>query len=112
MRTSWLKKYESRNITEEEKKYYYDKYSAAAVEQFVNFIEVYKQDLSEITEPVLIIQLSNDNQIDSNSANYIYQNVKSKDKNLIIIGATGHGLFDGDYKRSVYQEVYNFVKRV
>ena len=115
-KNAWLikyfKKYEARNITEEEKKYYYDKYSAAAVEQFVNFIEVYKQNLSEITEPVLIIQLSNDNQIDSNSANYIYQNVKSKDKNLIIIGATGHGLFGGDYKKSVYEEVYNFVKRV
>ena len=108
----YFKKYEARNITEEEKKYYYDEYSAAGVEQLVNFIKVYKKDLPNITEPILIVQLSNDTKIDENSANYIYANVNSKDKNPILINATGHGLFDGDYKKKVYEEVYNFVKRV
>ncbi|MBS3113819.1 alpha/beta fold hydrolase [Candidatus Woesearchaeota archaeon] len=108
----YFKKYEARNTTEEEKKYHYDKYSAAGVEQLVKFIEIYKQNLSKITEPILIIQLSNDTKIDSNSANYIYKNIKSKDKKIVIINATGHGLFDGDYKKNMYEEIYNFVKRV
>ena len=106
----YFKKYEPRNITDEEKKYYYDKYSGAGVEQLVNFINVYKKDLPKITEPILIIQLINDTKIDSNSANYIYQNVNSKSKKIIIINATGHGLFDGGYKNKVYEEIYRFIK--
>ena len=108
----YFKKYEARNVTEEEKKFYYDKYSSAGVEQLVKFIHIYKKDLQKITEPVLITQLSNDTKIDLNNANYIYENVKSKDKNIVIINATGHGLFDGDYKNRVYEEVYTFIKRI
>ena len=60
----YFKKYEARNITEEEKKYYYDKYSAAGIEQLVKFIKIYKKDLPKITEPILVIQLSNDTKIE------------------------------------------------
>ena len=108
----YFKKYEARNITEEEKKYNYGSYSAQGVEQLVEFIKSYKKDLSKITEPILIIQLSNDTKIDSNSASYIYQTVKSRDKTIVVINATGHGLFDGNYKNMVYKEIYNFVKRI
>ena len=107
----YFKKYEARNITEEEKNYYYDKYSAAGVEQLVNFIRVYKKDLYKINQPILIIQLSNDTKIDPKSADYINQNVKSKNKKLLIINATGHSLFDGNYKSMVYEEIYNFVRK-
>ena len=107
----YFKKYEPINLTIEEKQYYYDKYSAAAVEQFVNFIEVYKKDLPKVTEPVLIMQLSNDTKIESDSANYIYKNIESKNKSIIIISATGHGMFKEPYKNRVYEEVYKFVKR-
>ena len=44
----YFKRYEARNITEEDKKYHYDKYSAAAVEQLVEFIKVYQQNLSKV----------------------------------------------------------------
>ena len=108
----YFRKYEARNITEEEKKHYYDMYSAAAVEQLVDFIKIYRKDLPRITEPILIIQLSNDTRIDSGSADYIYGNVNSKDKNKVIIAGKGHSLFDGDYKYKVYDEVYEFVKKV
>ncbi len=108
----YFKKYEARNTTEEEKKYYYGEYSAAGVEQIVEFLKVYKKDLSKVTEPILIIQIANDSKIDYNSANYIYQHAKSKDKNFILINATGHGLFDVAYKKRVYEEVYSFVKKV
>ena len=107
----YFKKYEARNITEEEKKYNYGSYSAQGVEQLVEFIKFYKKDLPKITEPVLIIQLSNDTKIDSNSANYIYKNASSKNKKILIINATGHGLFDGAYKNQVYEEVYSFIKQ-
>ena len=106
----YFKKYDGRNLSEEDKKYNYDKYSAAGVEQLEDFIRIYKKDLPKITEPVLIIQLRNETKIDSNSATYIYQNIKSNDKKIIIINATGHGLFDGSYKDKVYEEVYEFVK--
>lgn len=106
----YFKKYEPINLTEEEKPYYYDTYSAAAVEQLVDFINRYKQDLSKITEPVLIMQISNDTKIDSNSANYIYRNIGSRDKSIVVISATGHSMLKEPYKNKAYEEVYNFVK--
>lgn len=108
----YFKRHEARNITEEESKFNYDQYSAAAVEQLDNFIKTYKKGLYRITEPILIIQLSNDTKINPGSANYIYENVASKNKNILIINATGHGLFEPDYKNRVYEEVYDFVRKV
>lgn len=108
----YFKKYEARNLTEEEKQYHYDKYSAAAVEQLASLIEAYKKDLPKVTEPILIIQLSNDTKIDPTSADYIYKSTKSKDKSIVIIPAAGHDLFQGAYKYRVYEEVYAFIKRV
>lgn len=106
----YFKKYEERNIKAEENKYNYGKFSAAGVEQLEDFIKIYKKDLPKINEPILIIQLSNDTRIDSNSASYIYNNVKSKDKKIIIINATGHSLVEGLHEKMVYEEVYNFVR--
>ncbi|MBI2653862.1 alpha/beta fold hydrolase [Candidatus Woesearchaeota archaeon] len=108
----YFKKYEARNLTEKEKIYHYDKYSAAGVEQLVKFINIYKKDLQKITEPILIIQLSDETKIQPDSANLIYQKVNSGDKTLVIINATGHDLFKDEYKNKVYQEVYNFIKKI
>jgi len=108
----YFRKYEARNLSGEEKLYNYDKYSAAAVGQLVDFIEVYRKDLPKITEPILIIQLSDDTRIDSNSANYIHTNVKSRDKSMVVISSAGHSLLEEPYKKRVYEEVYAFIKRV
>lgn len=108
----YFKKYEGRNLNDEDKKYNYGSFSAAGVEQLQDFIETYKKGLSKINEPILIIQIKNETKIEPSSANYIYDNVKSKDKKIIIINATGHGLFDGSYKNQVYEEVYKFIKKV
>lgn len=108
----YFKKYEGRELKEEEKNYHYGKYSAAGVEQLVKLIKKYKKDLPKITEPVLIIQLSDETKIEPSSAIYINQKVQSRDKKLVIIPAAGHSLFNGDYKNEVYKEIYDFVKRV
>jgi len=68
--------------------------------------------LPKITEPILIIQLSDDTRIDSNSANYIHTNVKSRDKSMVVISSAGHSLLEEPFKNRVYEEVYAFIKRV
>ena len=108
----YFKKYEARNLTEEDKKFYYDKYSAAAVEQLADFIKIYKRDLPKIKEPVLVIQLINDTKIDDGSADYIYKNVRSKNKKILVINATGHSLFEQPFKKDVFEEIYSFVRNV
>ncbi|MBI2101127.1 alpha/beta fold hydrolase [Candidatus Woesearchaeota archaeon] len=107
----YFRKYEARNLSGEEKLYNYDRYSAAAVGQLVDFIEVYREDLPKITEPILIIQLSNDTKICPNSADYIHKSVKSRDKSMVVISSAGHSLLEEPYKKRVYEEVYNFVKK-
>lgn len=108
----YFKKYEARNISEDEKNYYYDNYSVAGVAQLVEVIHAYKEDLSKITEPILVMQLGNETLIDPNSATYIYNNVKSKNKDIVIISGKGHGLLNGKYKDKVYEDVYDFVTSV
>ena len=111
---AWLikyyKKYEARELKDEELGYNYDRYSSAAVQQLVRFIKTYKKDLSKVTEPLLVMQISNETEIEQDSSNYIYQNVRSKDKKLVIINATGHGLFEKEFEGMVYSEVYSFIR--
>jgi len=108
----YFKKYEPRNITNEDKKYYYDKYSAAGVEQLAGFIKIYKKGLPKITEPILIIQLVNDTKIDDSSAGYIYKNVNSSNKKILMINATGHSLLEEKFKKEVFGEIYGFIRNI
>ncbi len=108
----YFKKYEYRNITNEEKEYYYENISVEAVEQLTKFIKTYKKDLSKIDEPILIMQFSDDTRISSGSAYYIYKNLNSKNKKIVIINATGHNLLTSKYKDAVHKEVYNFIKKI
>ena len=68
--------------------------------------------MPKIKEPVLIIQLSNDTKIDAGSADYIYKNVRSKNKKILIINATGHSLLEEPFKKDVFEEIYSFVRNV
>ena len=106
----YFKKYEPRNLTEEEKRHHYDRYSAAGVEQLYKFIKVYSKGLQKITEPILIMQVSNETKIDASSAGYIYKNTGSKYKRMVMVNATGHSLLEDAYKKTVFEEFYSFVK--
>lgn len=45
-------------------------------------LDTIKEQVDEVLDPILVIQAENDNMIDPQSANYIYDHVDSDDKNI------------------------------
>ncbi len=45
-------------------------------------LDTIKEQVDEVLDPIFVIQAENDNMIDPQSANYIYDHVDSDDKNI------------------------------
>ncbi|HIH43007.1 TPA: prolyl oligopeptidase family serine peptidase [Candidatus Woesearchaeota archaeon] len=101
--------YSPRNLTEEEKSYYYDKHVVAAVEELYKAIEVYRKNLNEIKQPVLIMQATNDTTVFPISAEIINKNLGSSNKTLIWYNETKHVLTKSSIKENVFNDVLAFL---
>ncbi len=63
--------------------------------------------LTEITEPILIFQAENDKIVSPESADYIYNNIKSSDKELISLSNSTHNRIDN--QQDAFNKVYEFI---
>lgn len=64
-------------------------------------------NLSEITEPILIFQADNDKTVSPESASHIYNNVKSNEKEIIILSNSTHSRIND--KEDALEKVYEFI---
>lgn len=64
-------------------------------------------NLSEITEPILIFQADNDKTVSPESASHIYINVKSNEKEIIILSNSTHSRIND--KEDALEKVYEFI---
>src|SRR3989338_5939970 len=92
--------YSPRELTDEEKQYYYDMHVVNAVEQLYKAIGAYRKNLDKITQPVLILQATNDTTVFSISAEIINKNLGSTNKTLIWYNETKHVLTKSDLKEN------------
>ncbi len=63
--------------------------------------------LSDITEPILIFQADNDKIVSPNSANYIYDNIMSDDRELIFLLNSTHNKINN--QQDAFNKVYEFI---
>src|SRR3989344_5269597 len=63
--------------------------------------------LPSITEPILILQADNDAIVSPESANYIYENVGSEDKELIFLSNSTHSRINN--QQDAFDKVYEFI---
>jgi len=103
--------YEKRELSEEYKPYYYEYRPLESIEQLQNLISYSSAGLGDVTSPILIIQNTDDPTVDSSSADYIYEKVKSTDKQKEYLDGDYHVLTKGEYKDRVFELIYSFIDK-
>lgn len=80
------------------------------LQESFGFIDQVEKDLPEVTEPVLVQQSKNDDTVDPESAQEVYDDVSSKDKKILWYERSDH-LILKDYDRfAVMKEMVDFEK--
>lgn len=69
-----------------------------------------KDQLPDIEAPLLVIQSRNDDVIDPDSANIIYENASSEEKQIEWYEKSGHVITLGPEKEQLHEQVYQFLE--
>jgi len=88
----------------------YRKMPFISIHELVDLIEDVKANLSKIDRPILIIHGREDKTANFGSANYIYENIKSPNKTVMLIEHAGHLLPLVDERESVFEMASDFLQ--
>ncbi|MBT4824834.1 alpha/beta fold hydrolase [Candidatus Woesearchaeota archaeon] len=111
----WLfkhfKKYSARTLTEEEKITYDEAVPTQSVHELKKLINAEKKTLDKITEPVLIIQATQDPRVKNESAEYVYEHISTKNESKRIkwIESDKHVILAGDTQEEVFSNILGFL---
>ncbi|WP_436952857.1 alpha/beta hydrolase [Staphylococcus shinii] len=73
-------------------------------------IEDVREHIDEVMDPLLIIQAEQDQMINKDSANIIYNESESDDKDIKWYANSGHVITIDKEKELVFEDVYNFLE--
>lgn len=73
-------------------------------------IQQVRDSVDEIIDPLLVIQAEQDDMINPDSANIIYNEAMSDDKHLSWYKNSGHVITIDKEKEAVFEEVYQFLE--
>ena len=68
-----------------------------------------RNEIDEVLDPILVVQ-ENDEMINPQSANYIYENVDSDEKDIKWYANSGHVITIDKKKEQVFEDVYSFLE--
>ncbi len=102
--------HKNKNINDNEKVYYYEKRSARSIAELMKLIKDSKRNLNKMNAPTLIIQSSKDTRIETESAQYVYDNIKSKRKELMIVNDPEHVLTTGEDNKDIFERIVGFIR--
>lgn len=68
-----------------------------------------RKAIPHIESPILIIQGTKDRRVSKKSPYQIYDKVKSKHKELLILPEEQHMILNGKYKKGIFNKVHDFV---
>lgn len=86
------------------------KLDISATKEFMNLVKKYYAVPTQIKCPVLIIQGTKDDLAPISSSYYVYNNVKSKVKKLVIVEGATHETFKGEKRDQIYKIIKSFLK--
>lgn len=69
-----------------------------------------RNEIDEVLDPILVVQAENDEMINPQSANYIYENVDSDEKDIKWYANSGHVITIDKEKEQVFEDVYSFLE--
>lgn len=88
----------------------YDRVPTATTLRMLNFTKSVRENLSDITCPVLIMHSHNDHTAHPANAELIHSRVSSTDKELIWFDRSYHVLTLDHDRQAVYERTYEFIK--
>ncbi|RLA68363.1 MAG: acyltransferase [Epsilonproteobacteria bacterium] len=87
----------------------YHKHPLASVSQLEKIMSKVEDTLAKVSKPILIIQGDDDPIVKSESAKFIYDGVKSKDKKLFLLPRKKHAILKDKGFEEVFESVYRFI---
>jgi carboxylesterase len=90
----------------------YDSLPLKSAAQLKSYLEFVKPQLKKVTNPILIVQSSQDDLADPVSASYIFNNTNSKNKDLLYLEHSTHINLVKEDKELLKQRGYNFIKEI
>lgn len=88
------------------------RYPPSSVFQFLKFISVTKTRLKKVLCPALVLQSKNDDTVRRKSAEYIFTELGSDDKNLKYYETGGHVILKSEVAADVSCDIEKFIRRV
>lgn len=86
------------------------KFNISVIKEFMNLVKDYYDYPKYVTCKVLILQGNKDNLVPVTSSEYVYETIKSKDKELVILDGETHDIFRGNKKEEIFKLVENFLR--
>lgn len=86
------------------------KLNASVIKEFMDLVKEYYEYPKEINCPILIMQGKDDNLVPVSSSEYVYNEVKSEYKKLVLIDGVTHDLFRSNRKEEINRIVFRFLK--
>ncbi len=80
-----------------------------AVKEFFSLVSTYKDAPKSINIPTLIIQGKNDQVVPIESSKYVYNNLNTKKKTLILYDKVTHDVFRGERKEEITKQIEKFL---
>ena len=102
--------HKNKNVGEEDMGYYYETRSARSIAELIKLIGEHKKILNKITAPILIIQSVKDTRIETKSVEYIYDNIGSEKKDILMVDEPEHVLTTADHNGRVFERISDFIK--
>ena len=87
------------------------KFDLSVLKEFMTLVQEYYEYPKYVNCPVLILQGKNDSLVPVSSSEYVYHNVKSRNKKLVLLEGVTHDIFRHTKKEEINKIVEKFLKR-
>ncbi|HNR33126.1 MAG TPA: alpha/beta hydrolase, partial [Candidatus Hydrogenedentes bacterium] len=81
-----------------------------AIKQLSELMHVVQNTLQQVHLPMLVIQGSKDPTVTPTSAQGIFDNAATREKELVFVESERHGIINGDGSEAVFERVFQFLE--
>lgn len=87
----------------------YPKYPVRSVDQLLGLLNHTRQDLLEVTAPILLMHSRRDRTVNFDNLDYIYSHISSAEKQKVILEESYHVISIDVEKETVYRHIKQFI---
>ncbi|MBP8128201.1 MAG: alpha/beta fold hydrolase [Candidatus Hydrogenedentes bacterium] len=88
----------------------YTKNPLTAIKQLAELMRVAQDQLQQVRAPMLVVQGAKDPTVNPISAQGIFNNAATRDKELVLVESERHGIVNGDGSEDVFEHVFQFLE--